>query len=54
MTAAPDYARIKNLTFSTTTAEDNAQTRASWGWGEVAASAFILAAILGAYIYFRK
>ena len=51
-TAAPDYAKIKNLTFATTTAEDNAKTRASWGWGEVAASAFILACILGAYLYF--
>src|SRR5208282_644627 len=49
LTAAPDDAKIKNLTFSTTTAEDNARTRASWGWGEVAASAFILAAILGPY-----
>ncbi len=53
-TAAPDYAKIQNLTFSTTTAEDNAKTRASWGWGEVAASAFILACILGAYLYFRR
>jgi SSS family solute:Na+ symporter len=53
-TAPPDEAQIKNLTFSTTTAEDSAKTRASWGVGEVAASAFILAAILGAYLYFTK
>jgi SSS family solute:Na+ symporter len=53
-TAAPDYAKIQNLTFATTTTEDNAKTRASWGWGEVAASAFILACILGAYLYFRR
>jgi SSS family solute:Na+ symporter len=52
MTAAPDYAKIKSLTFSTTTTEDRAKTRASWGGGEVAASAFILACILGAYLYF--
>lgn len=52
MTPAPDEAKIKNLTFSTTTAEDRARTRGSWGAGEVAASVFILAAILGAYLYF--
>jgi solute:Na+ symporter, SSS family len=53
LTAPPDLAQIKNLTFSTTTAEDRARTRASWGASEVAASLFILAAILGAYLYFR-
>lgn len=51
-TAAPDEAKIKNLTFGTTTAEDQAKTRASWGAMEVAASAFVLVAILGAYLYF--
>jgi len=54
LTAAPEDAKIKNLTFATTTPEDNAKTRASWGWGEVAASAFILACILGAYLYFTR
>jgi len=51
-TAAPDYARIKSLTFATTTDEDRVRTRASWDKREVLASAFILACILGAYIYF--
>ena len=50
---APDYAQIKSLTFATATAEDRARTRASWGWQEVLASAFILLCILGAYLYFR-
>ena len=49
----PDYARIKNLTFGTTTIEDKAKTYASWDWREVAASGLILVCILGAYLYFR-
>ena len=53
MTAAPDYEKIKSLTFGTTTDEDRAKTHASWDWREVAASAVVLVCILGAYIYFR-
>jgi len=53
LTTQPDYERIKSLTFGTATAEDKAKTYASWGWQEVAASAFILLCILGAYLYFR-
>ena len=49
----PDYVRIKNLTFGTTTTEDKAKTYASWDWREVAASGLILVCILGAYLYFR-
>jgi solute:Na+ symporter, SSS family len=52
-TPAPQYEKIKSLTFGTTTAEDRTRTTASWGWQEVAASAFILLCILGAYLYFR-
>lgn len=51
-TREPDYTQIKGLTFSTATAEDKAVTRASWGWKEVAGSVFVLAFIIGAYIYF--
>jgi SSS family solute:Na+ symporter len=51
-TAVPDYGRIKGLTFATATDEDRAQTRASWEKKDVFFSAFILACILGAYIYF--
>jgi len=53
MTAEPDYERIRNLTFETTTGEDRAKTRASWSWREVAGSALVLVCILGAYLYFR-
>jgi SSS family solute:Na+ symporter len=52
MTAAPDYARIQSLTFATESDADRATTRASWDKTEVLASGFILACILGAYIYF--
>jgi SSS family solute:Na+ symporter len=51
-TPAPDYPRIESLTFATASDADRAQTRASWGKREVFASVFILACILGAYIYF--
>lgn len=51
-TREPDYARIRSLTFETATHDDRAGTRASWGGREVAASAFILLCILGAYVYF--
>jgi SSS family solute:Na+ symporter len=52
-TAEPDYQRIKSLTFETATAEDKAQTRASWGAQDVVASLVVLVCILGAYLYFR-
>jgi hypothetical protein len=52
MTAAPDPGKIKNLTFRTTTTHERTKSRASWGAGEIAASVFILACILGAYLYF--
>ena len=52
LTPAPNEDQIKGLTFATATAKDNAETRASWGWGEVAASALVLACIIGAYLYF--
>jgi SSS family solute:Na+ symporter len=51
-TREPDYDRIKSLTFATTSDGDRATTRESWDKREVLASAFILACILGAYIYF--
>ena len=53
MTSPPPAAQIQSLTFGTSTAEDKRRTRASWSWPEVAASAFVLAAIVGAYVYFR-
>jgi len=51
-TEAPDYSRLKGLTFATLTAQDRQRSRASWDWRDVAGSAFVLACILGAYLYF--
>jgi len=51
-TKPPDYGAIAGLTFATATAENRATTRASWSAREVLASLFVLAAILGAYLYF--
>ncbi|OJW13052.1 MAG: Na+/glucose cotransporter [Planctomycetales bacterium 71-10] len=53
LTPAPDYDRIRGLTFGTATDEDRARTRASWNGVDVAASAVVLACILFAYVYFR-
>jgi solute:Na+ symporter, SSS family len=53
LTSAPEYEKIKGLTYQTATDEDRAKTRASWGRTEVLASCVILVFILGAYLYFR-
>lgn len=52
LTAEPEYGKIKNLTFGTLTEEHRAASARSWDWREVTASAFVLAAILGGYLYF--
>jgi solute:Na+ symporter, SSS family len=52
MSEAPDYQRISGLTYATLTHEDRAVSRASWNRSDVAASAAVLLAILGAYLYF--
>jgi SSS family solute:Na+ symporter len=53
MTPAPEYDRIKGLTFGTATDEDRRRTRESWDWRDVAASALVLICILAGYLYFR-
>ena len=53
MTAPPDENQIKGLTFATTSDQDNKDTRESWDWKEVAASAVVLVFIIGAYLYFN-
>jgi SSS family solute:Na+ symporter len=53
LTAAPAEEKIRSLTFGTATEEDSRRTRASWDWRDVLASAFVLACIIGAYVYFR-
>lgn len=52
MTEAPDYEKLKNLTFGTTTQEHRSESQASWSWREVATSVFVVAVILGGYLYF--
>jgi solute:Na+ symporter, SSS family len=52
MTSEPDYLRIQNLTFATTTQEDKDATRAGWDWREIAGSTLVLACIIGSYVYF--
>jgi len=52
MTREPEYEKIKSLTFGTATEEDRRRTRLSWNWRDVLASAFVLACILAAYLYF--
>jgi SSS family solute:Na+ symporter len=53
MTSEPDYVRIQNLTFATTTQADKDHTRSGWDWREVAGSTVVLLCILGSYLYFR-
>ncbi len=50
--AAPDAMQIQGLTFATLSNSDRENSRSSWGWHDVAASALILACIFAAYIYF--
>ena len=52
MTGEPDYEKIKSLTFGTMTEDDRRRTRLSWNWRDVLASAFVLACIIAAYLYF--
>lgn len=51
-TAEPSPGRLAGLTFETVSTAERSQTRASWDKREVLASCFILACILGAYLYF--
>jgi solute:Na+ symporter, SSS family len=51
-TAPPSGEQIRGLTFGTVTAEQRRQSRNSWTWRDVLASLAIVAAIVGAYLYF--
>ena len=52
MTRAPDYEKISGLTYGTVTEQDRQESRNSWTFVDVAASAVVLLAILAAYLYF--
>jgi len=51
-TKAQDIKSIEGLTFATATDANRAHTKASWSWVEVASSCFVMACIIGAYLYF--
>jgi len=53
MGAPPDESTLGGLTFATSSAQDKAHTRAGWDMRDVLGSAFVLCAIVGAYLYFR-
>ena len=53
MTREPDYNQIRGLTYGTETEEHKKSSQLSWDWRDVAASAFVLAVILGGYLYFQ-
>jgi len=52
MTAPPNYEQISGLTYGTLTTEHRTESRSSWNWKDVAASALVLALILAAYLFF--
>jgi SSS family solute:Na+ symporter len=51
-TKPPDYAKISGLTFSTLSAEDRRETRATWNWKDVILSVLLVALIIAIYTYF--
>ena len=52
-TEAPAEKSLVGLTFATITTEQRRESRASWSMVDVAASAFVIVAIIGAYLYFN-
>lgn len=52
LTKAPNYEKIRGLTFGTTSDDDRLQTRKSWTCWDVVASCVVVLAILCAYLYF--
>jgi solute:Na+ symporter, SSS family len=51
-TKAPDYAKISGLTFSTMSAQDKLETRASWNMKDVVLSVLLVVLIIAIYMYF--
>jgi len=51
-TKAPEYAKIKGLTFSTLSVEDRLENRKSWSWIDVALSILMVGLIIAIYSYF--
>lgn len=53
LTEAPPPEKLRGLTFATVSDEDRRISRSSWNWVDVCGSAFVLIAILIAYLYFN-
>lgn len=51
-TKAPDYAKMGGLTYSTLTAEDRKESRASWSTKDVILSVLLIVTIIAIYTYF--
>lgn len=51
-TAPPPPEKVNGLTYSTCSADERRDARASWTWGDVIHTAVVLAIILGVYVYF--
>ncbi len=49
---APNPAQIVGLTYRSTTPEQRAENRASWGWPDVFGTLVVLGLVLGIYLYF--
>ena len=52
VTAPPDYKRIAELTYATTTPEQKKECRESWGLVDVLITIVVLGLVLGLYLYF--
>ncbi len=52
LTAEPDYAKFRGLTYGTVSEEEARKTREGWNMGDVVASVFVCVLIVGAYLYF--
>jgi SSS family solute:Na+ symporter len=52
MTRQPDYAKIQNLSFATTTAKERDESRATWDWKDIVSSAIVVIVIAWGYLYF--
>jgi SSS family solute:Na+ symporter len=52
-TEPPSEAQLEGITYGTVTAEQRAETRASWNQWDVIGTAVVLGLILAAYIYFN-
>lgn len=49
---APAPEQIAGLTYASTSAEQRAENRASWGWPDIAGTSVVLALVAGVYVYF--